>query len=71
MNKRLSEILPKTGVKLYGDPGTEIRGISYDSRNIEKGYLFVALPGKHVQGKDFINDAVPCGGCGGCIRGIY
>jgi UDP-N-acetylmuramoyl-L-alanyl-D-glutamate--2,6-diaminopimelate ligase len=39
-----------------GDP--DITGLAYDSRRVEVGYLFFALPGIHVDGHDFIPQAV-------------
>ena len=36
----------------------DIEGIAYDSRAVRKGYLFVALPGEHVDGVGYIDDAV-------------
>jgi len=39
----------------------DIKAICYDSRQAQAGYLFVALPGFHVDGHDFIPDAVARG----------
>jgi len=36
---------------------TEIHGLAYDSRNIEAGWLFVAVPGTHTDGRRFLEDA--------------
>ncbi len=36
----------------------EIRGLSADSRKVGPGYLFAALPGKKLDGRDFIGDAL-------------
>ncbi len=36
----------------------DVRGISLDSRNIENGFLFIALSGTVQDGSDFIADAV-------------
>ncbi len=44
---------------MTSDP--EIRGLSADSRNIKPGYLFAALPGERVDGRDFIADALARG----------
>jgi UDP-N-acetylmuramoyl-L-alanyl-D-glutamate--2,6-diaminopimelate ligase len=35
-----------------------VSGIAYDSRRVEAGDVFVALPGTHVDGSDFIPDAI-------------
>ncbi len=44
---------------MTGDP--DIRGLSADSRNIQPGYLFAALPGEAADGRDFIADALARG----------
>ncbi len=44
-----------------GDDATPVTGISHDSRNLQPGELFVALPGFHVDGHAFIAGAVARG----------
>lgn len=39
----------------------KIRGISADSRQVKQGYIFVAIPGTELDGRQFINDAVKKG----------
>lgn len=39
----------------------EIKGITADSRKVEKGFMFVALPGLKFNGADFIDDAIAAG----------
>jgi UDP-N-acetylmuramoyl-L-alanyl-D-glutamate--2,6-diaminopimelate ligase len=39
----------------------DIRGLTADSRAVEPGYLFAALPGTKSDGRTFINDAVARG----------
>ena len=39
----------------------EIRGIAFDSRRVARGALFVAVPGVHVDGHDFIAHAASAG----------
>lgn len=54
---------------LHGIPVTEIRGhldcvvtqISFDSRKVAEGSLFVAVPGTHTDGARFIRDAIAAG----------
>lgn len=41
--------------------GLEIKGITCDSRRVEPGYLFAALPGNQVDGRQYIADAVAKG----------
>jgi len=53
---RLSELLVPL---LAEDP--EIGGLTADSRKVRPGDLFAALPGTHVDGRDFIAEAVKRG----------
>lgn len=41
----------------------EVRGIAYDSRKVEKDFLFVAAYGARADGHEFIPDAVEKGAC--------
>ncbi len=43
------------------DEDPDIRGLSADSRRVEPGFLFAALPGAKADGKQFIGDAVARG----------
>ena len=59
---KLRELLD--GVTLTGshaDPNTDITSVSYDTREIENGALFVALPGHKFDGHDFIAQALSKG----------
>jgi UDP-N-acetylmuramoyl-L-alanyl-D-glutamate--2,6-diaminopimelate ligase len=40
------------------DAGAEVIGLTADSREVEPGYLFAALPGQRVDGCRFVDDAV-------------
>ena len=42
-------------------PDPEIRGLTSDSRAVRPGYLFAALPGTRIDGRQFIADAVARG----------
>lgn len=44
--------------EISGDLDRGISGISYDSRKVLRDHLFVAVRGEHVDGHDFIHDAV-------------
>ncbi len=48
------------GAKLSGS-AVDVKGISSDSRKIKKGYLFAALKGVSIDGRDFIADAIANG----------
>ena len=58
----LKELLPPLAAeKIKGDLRQEIRGIAYDSRRVEDGYLFFAVPGLRNNGINFIDEAVKRG----------
>lgn len=44
-----------------GDMDRRVRGLAYDSRDVEPGFLFVAMDGQHLDGHRFIDDAVARG----------
>ena len=60
---KLKEIIKNVNVKEYinYDENTEILGISYNSKKITKGDIFVCMRGEHVDGHNFAVDAVNLG----------
>ena len=46
---------------VISDPMLEITGLTADSRDVQPGYLFAALPGVHDDGARYIADAVARG----------
>lgn len=53
---RLRDVIIETpGAKLVRD--AEITGVTYDSRKVKPGFLFVAIPGTEQDGRTFISDA--------------
>ena len=59
---RLEKILSGIEVVSFtGDRMREIENIVFDSRNVRKGSLFVAVKGTKTDGHDFITDAVQSG----------
>jgi UDP-N-acetylmuramoyl-L-alanyl-D-glutamate--2,6-diaminopimelate ligase len=44
-----------------GSLNVEILGISYDSRTVQNGYVFFALPGYNTDGSRYINEAIKKG----------
>ena len=48
-------------VNTLGDTGVEITGVNIDSRRIEKGHLFVAIPGTQTDGHKYIPKAIELG----------
>ncbi|MCD5397839.1 UDP-N-acetylmuramoyl-L-alanyl-D-glutamate--2,6-diaminopimelate ligase, partial [candidate division NPL-UPA2 bacterium] len=57
--KKLLEGLEKKSIR--GESNRDVRGIAYDSRKVEKDFLFVCLRGEHVNGHDFIPEALERG----------
>ena len=49
------------GIKGKGNLDIEIEGIERDSKNVKKGFLFVAIKGFTVDGHEFIGDAIKNG----------
>ena len=59
---KIKEILNRVDMlSISGDTAVDISGISYDSRKVEKGHLFVAIQGEKSDGHDFIDDALSRG----------
>ena len=58
---RLNELLGGDGLAVQGmsqPQDLEIHGLTADSRAVERGFLFAALPGSKVDGRNFIDQAV-------------
>ncbi len=57
---RLTELVKGTGIALptVETSRLEITGLAADSRKVEPGFLFAALPGGRVDGLDFVGEAV-------------
>jgi UDP-N-acetylmuramoyl-L-alanyl-D-glutamate--2,6-diaminopimelate ligase len=60
--KKLSDILANTSI-LYQEGKTDIPilGIAFDSREVENGWLFIAVKGTKADGHDFIDQALNSG----------
>ena len=59
---RLNELLKNVEViNTFGNAEVEITGVNIDSRRIEKGHLFVAIPGTVTDGHKFIPKAIELG----------
>ena len=56
---QLLEALPSAIVE--GPIDCEVAGITYDSRRVTPGMIFVAIPGQHLDGHEFIGVAVERG----------
>lgn len=57
--EQLVELLPE--VKLSSAASAIVEGITYDSRQVRPGYIFVALSGQHEDGSRFVVDAAERG----------
>ncbi|MEZ4338880.1 MAG: UDP-N-acetylmuramoyl-L-alanyl-D-glutamate--2,6-diaminopimelate ligase [Sandaracinaceae bacterium] len=59
---RLSELVERgLGLEVWGDASVEVRGVRHDSREVEPGDLFVAVPGLTTDGARFVPSAVARG----------
>ena len=59
---KLIELLKNVKVlNTLGDTGVEITGVNIDSRRIEAGHLFVAIPGTQTDGHKYIPKAIELG----------
>ena len=59
---KLNELLKNVEVlNIIGDAEVEITGVNIDSRRIEAGHLFVAIPGTQTDGHKFIPKAIEQG----------
>ena len=68
--KTLRSILPSNVLSTTGVLDIEITGVTFDSRKVSKGNLFVALQGQHVDGGAFIFDAIERGAAAVLTEGI-
>ncbi len=59
---QLKEIISQfSPVSIEGSLDREVAGITYDSRRVTPGMIFVAIPGQQVDGHQFINTAIDRG----------
>ncbi|HYV89709.1 MAG TPA: UDP-N-acetylmuramoyl-L-alanyl-D-glutamate--2,6-diaminopimelate ligase [Candidatus Polarisedimenticolia bacterium] len=60
---RLSELFdgPREGQNIAMSAAVDIRGLSADSRQVEQGFVFAALPGARTDGRRYIDQAVAKG----------
>ena len=58
--RQLIQNLPASTV-VEGPQDREVAGITYDSRRVTPGMVFIAIPGQHVDGHEFIGTAVERG----------
>lgn len=58
-------------LKLYHPDQSLIHGVAIDSRKIQRGDLFVALPGNRVDGQAFLQEAASKGAVGAIVQEDY
>lgn len=58
---RLSQLINTLECEVINMREVTVAGISYDSRAVEPGYLFAAVPGEHVDGHAFVRAALEKG----------
>ncbi|SMC20950.1 UDP-N-acetylmuramoylalanyl-D-glutamate--2,6-diaminopimelate ligase [Desulfacinum hydrothermale DSM 13146] len=62
LNKKLSQVIASISPRqVAGDAHVVLSGLSYDSRRVRPGDLFVALPGGRYDGHSFVDAAVSAG----------
>ena len=60
------EIVAATGGTLQGAP-FEVTGVTFDSREVEHGWLFVAMPGTVADGHEYVANAHAAGAAGALV----
>ena len=66
---RLDTLIESLNLPASAAEGLEVAGVRHDSRRIEPGDLFVAVPGELFDGRDFAADAVRRGAAAVVARG--
>ncbi len=61
MSMSLSAVLDGVRGERHAFADVEIRGVTCDSRQVQDGYLFVAIPGSKEDGRTFVDDAIKRG----------
>ncbi len=69
----LRDVLEGTRGTLHGDASPELmfNRVVHDSREVGRGDLFVAIPGEHVDGHEFVEEAVSRGASGAIVAGYF
>jgi len=66
--RMLSEILSEAGIDARAGADIPVRGLSYDSRLINPGDLFFAIPGARSDGHSFLADAARLGAAAAVVE---
>jgi UDP-N-acetylmuramoyl-L-alanyl-D-glutamate--2,6-diaminopimelate ligase len=57
-------------VEQHGNENIEIKGLTSDSRDVKKGYLFVAVKGSSQDGHKYLADAIQRGACALVVENV-
>ncbi len=68
MNYTVDEIAGMLGAGVRGRAGARVYQVTSDSRLARTGSLFVALPGQHADGHEFVHDAFRRGATAALVR---
>lgn len=61
---KLKTLIEPLGIHIsQEDESINIKGLAFNSSKVEKNFLFVAIPGTHTDGHNFIEDAISNGAC--------
>ncbi len=61
MSPVLSELVADLDARVLGSPSARVDDVTYDSRQVRPGALFVALRGANADGHRFVSDALAAG----------
>ncbi len=59
--ENISEYISFVELVNFNDAFGEIEGVSYNSKKVEKNYIFVCLVGEHIDSHEFVQEAVDNG----------
>jgi len=68
MNYTVHEIAGMLGAGVHGHADARVHQVTADSRSAQAGSLFVALPGQHADGHEFVQDAFRRGATAALVR---
>ena len=69
---KLADIIDSIHVKsVSGTLDLDIENVAFDSRKVQKGTVFCALPGVNVDGNEFIEASLDAGGIGPADRARF
>jgi len=60
---KLKDLLSGSKGILYGNGDVDVKGITVDSRKVKDGFIFFAIKGIHVDGNNYIGQAINSGAC--------